>query len=399
MSGVAVTVSDVSKRYRLYHERNDSLKAAVMRGRRARYDEFWALRDVSLEVPEGITFGLIGENGSGKSTLLKCMARILRPDAGTIRANGKISALLELGAGFHPELSGRENVFLNGSILGLSRKQLNARFDEIVAFAGLEKFIDTPVKNYSSGMYVRLGFSIAINVDPDILLIDEILAVGDAEFQRKCSDKFAELRAQGKTIVIVTHALTTVRELCDHVALLEHGHLRAQGPATEVVDRYMGDVFAEEETREDVPAAGAARVDRIELLDGSGARLQAARTGNPVTLRLHYAAPEPVESPVFGISVHSLDGIEISRPSTTDAGVHVERVAGNGHVDLRVDRLLLLPGVYDVTATLSAGAVAAGAPDRAHALRITVEPGEPSEEHGLISLGGTWDVTSNGRRT
>jgi ABC-2 type transport system ATP-binding protein len=396
MSGIAVTVSDVSKRYRLYHERNDSLKAAVMRGRRARYDEFWALRDVSLEVPEGITFGLIGENGSGKSTLLKCMAKILRPDRGAITARGKISALLELGAGFHPELSGRENVYLNGSILGLSRKQLNSRFDEIVAFAGLEKFIDAPVKNYSSGMYVRLGFSVAINVDPDILLIDEVLAVGDAEFQRKCGDKFAELRAQGKTIVIVTHALSTVRELCDQVALLEHGHLRAQGAAAEVVDKYMGEVFAEEEKHAEPALASAPAVDRIEMLDGSGKRLQAVRTGEQVTLRLHYAAPGPVDAPVFAVSVHSLDGIELSRPSTSDAGLRLARIDGPGHVDLHVDRLLLLPGVYDVTATLSADGALAGAPDRAHALRITVEPGEPHEEHGLISLGGRWDVSSNG---
>lgn len=396
MSRAAVTVTDVSKRYRLYHERNDSLKAAVMRGRRARYDEFWALQDISLEVPEGITFGLIGENGSGKSTLLKCMAKILRPDRGVITARGKISALLELGAGFHPELSGRENVFLNGSILGLSRKQLLSRFDEIVAFAGLEKFIDAPVKNYSSGMYVRLGFSVAINVDPDILLIDEILAVGDAEFQRKCSDKFAELRSQGKTIVIVTHALSTVRELCDEVALLEHGHLRAQGPAAEVVDKYMGEVFAEEANPSSPAVGGVPVVDRIELLDTAGKRLQAVRTGEKVTLRLHYVAPEPVESPVFAVSVHSLDGIELSRPSTSDAGLHPARVEGSGHVDLHVDRLLLLAGVYDVTATLSPGGALAGAPDRAHALRITVEAGDPREEHGLMSLGGRWDLSSNG---
>src|SRR5262249_60818608 len=161
------------------------------------------------------TFGLIGENGSGKSTMLKCIARILRPDQGSIAVAGKVSALLELGAGFHPELSGRENVYLNGAILGLGKRQLDARFDEIVAFAGIEQFIDTPVKNYSSGMYVRLGFSVAINVDPDILLVDEVLAVGDAEFQRRCMERFDEMRASGKTIVIVTHALGSVRNLCD----------------------------------------------------------------------------------------------------------------------------------------------------------------------------------------
>ena len=183
------------------------LKATVMRGGRARYEEFWALGDVSFEVAEGTTFGLIGHNGSGKSTLLKCLARILEPDQGTIRIDGQMSALLELGAGFHPELSGRENVYLNGSILGLSKRQIDRRFDDIVGFAGLERFIDTPVKNYSSGMYVRLGFSVAINVDPDMLLVDEVLAVGDEEFQRKCLERFAELRDAGKTIVVVTHSL------------------------------------------------------------------------------------------------------------------------------------------------------------------------------------------------
>ncbi|MGH8890340.1 MAG: ABC transporter ATP-binding protein, partial [Acidothermaceae bacterium] len=218
---IAVRVDNVSKRFRLYHERNQSLKAAMMRGGRANYDEFWALKDVSLEVPTGTTFGLIGQNGSGKSTLLKCMAKILRPDQGSISVHGKVSALLELGAGFHQELSGRENVYLNGSILGLSKKQIDAKFDEIVDFAGLEKFIDTPVKNYSSGMYVRLGFSVAINVDPDVLLVDEVLAVGDENFQRKCSEKFADLRASGKTIVLVSHGLDTVRTMCERAAWLE----------------------------------------------------------------------------------------------------------------------------------------------------------------------------------
>lgn len=396
MSGVVVEVTDVSKRFRLYHERNQSLKASVMRGRRVRYDEFWALRDVSIEVLEGTTFGLIGENGSGKSTLLKCMARILRPDKGEIATQGKISALLELGAGFHPELSGRENVYLNGSILGLSKRQLNARFDEIVAFAGLEKFIDTPVKNYSSGMYVRLGFSVAINVDPDLLLIDEVLAVGDAEFQRRCSDKFAELRAKGKTIVIVTHSLQTVREMCDQVALLEHGVLRAVGPAKEVVDRYLGDVFGEDDSTR-IDTADGLNVERIEMLNASGRAVESVRTGEPVVLRLHYAAEETVDQPVFGVSVHSLDGIEISRPTTNGAGVMVPPLHGEGSVDFGIDRLLLLPGTYDITATLGSGAISNGPPDRDHALRITVELGDAAEEHGLVSLGGHWEVAGNGR--
>src|SRR3954465_14677836 len=225
--------------------------------KRATYEEFWALDDVSFEIPAGTTFGLIGENGSGKSTLLKCMAKILRPDVGTITTVGKISALLELGAGFHPELSGRDNVYLNGSILGLSTAQIDARFDEIVDFAGLGQFIDTPVKNYSSGMYVRLGFSVAINVDPDVLLVDEVLAVGDEQFQRKCNEKFAELRSQNKTIVVVSHGLGLMRTICDELAWLEHGRVRQVGPSGDVIDKYVAEVQTDRQTDPDAEGNGA----------------------------------------------------------------------------------------------------------------------------------------------
>lgn len=389
MNGVAVGVTDVSKRYRLYHERNQSLKASVMRGRRAKFEEFWALRDVSLEVPRGTAFGLIGENGSGKSTLLKCMAKILRPDAGRIVTEGKVSALLELGAGFHPELSGRENVYLNGSILGLGKRELRSRFDEIVGFAGLEQFIDAPVKNYSSGMYVRLGFSVAINVDPDVLLIDEVLAVGDAEFQRRCGDKFAELRAQGKTIVIVTHALSTVKEMCDGAALLEHGHLMAVGDAHDVVDRYLGDVFAAADA---AASPSASAVDRVELLDERGNATTGLRTGEPMTLRFHYERPVGLADPVLSASIHHLDGLEVARPT-----VRLDGVAGaRGCLDLRIDRFPLLPGTYDVTAALTEAGAPIGVPDRAHALRITVDRGDDTADHGVVALGGHWRVAAGG---
>ena len=217
MSSPVVVVENVSKKYRLYRERNNSLKIAIMRGGRAKVDMFWALQDVSFEVYEGSTTGLIGENGSGKSTMLKCLARILRPDTGSVSVTGKMSALLELGAGFHPELSGRENVFLNGAILGLKQKELAAKFDDIVDFAGIGQYIDEPVKNYSSGMYVRLGFSVAINVEPDILLVDEVLAVGDEAFQRKCLERFADLKNSGKTVIIVSLSIGSVINMCDHV--------------------------------------------------------------------------------------------------------------------------------------------------------------------------------------
>jgi ABC-type polysaccharide/polyol phosphate transport system ATPase subunit len=395
MSGVAVTVDGVSKRYRLYHERNNSLKAAAIRGRRARYTELWALRDISLAIPKGGTFGLIGENGSGKSTLLKCMARILRPDGGVIHAAGKISALLELGAGFHPELSGRENVYLNGSILGLSKRQLTQRFDEIVSFAGLEDFIDSPVKNYSSGMYVRLGFSVAINVDPDILLIDEILAVGDAEFQRRCTEKFAELKASGKTIVIVTHALSTVRNLCDEVALLEHGRLRAVGPPNQVCDQYLGDVFTEEDDAATAVVTSGGGVDRIEFL-ADGTRVDQLRTGSPITIRLHYSTAAPVRTPVFVVSVQTLDGAVVTRPTTATANLGLGPITSPGFIDLRIDRLPVLPGVYDIGASLTDGVGPSDAAQSQRVQRVTIEGGANTEEHGVVSLDATWRASTIG---
>lgn len=235
---IAVSVENVSKKFRLYHERNQSLKSTIMRGRRSVHEDFWALKDVSFDVPEGSTFGLIGSNGSGKSTLLKCLAKIYYPESGSITANGKIAALLEVGSGFHPELTGRENIFLNASILGMSKREVSARFDEIVDFSGVEEFIDQPVKNYSSGMYVRLGFSVAINVNPDILVVDEVLAVGDAEFQAKCRSKFSEFRQSGKTVILVSHDMSTVKAMCDHVAWLNHGTLVTAGAADRAIAAY-----------------------------------------------------------------------------------------------------------------------------------------------------------------
>ena len=244
MSDSAVIVDRVSKKFRMYKERNQSLKAAIMRGKKSIAEDFWAVQDVSFEVPRGATFGLIGRNGSGKSTLLKCLARILHPDRGSITMNGKAASLLEVGSGFHPELSGRENVFLNGSILGLSKKEVASRFDEIVEFSGVGKFIDQPVKNYSSGMYVRLGFSVAIHVQPDILVVDEVLAVGDGAFKKKSQNKFVEFTKSGRTVILVTHSLAQVREMCNQVAWLDQGRLAAVGGADEVTQKYQAHLDA-----------------------------------------------------------------------------------------------------------------------------------------------------------
>jgi ABC-2 type transport system ATP-binding protein len=238
MSEIAVRVDHLSKSFRMYQERNQTIKSAIMRGRRSIHEDFWALRDVSFDVPTGSTFGLIGSNGSGKSTLLKCLANIYYPNEGSVTHFGRVAAMLEVGSGFHSELSGRENIFLNGSILGMSKREVTRKFDEIVEFSGVEKFIDQPVKNYSSGMYVRLGFAIAINVDPDILVVDEVLAVGDQEFQDKCFQKFRDFKRDGKTVILVSHSMGTVEAMCDQAAWLNHGVLQASGKAAPTIEAY-----------------------------------------------------------------------------------------------------------------------------------------------------------------
>jgi ABC-type polysaccharide/polyol phosphate transport system ATPase subunit len=392
----AIVVDGVSKKFRMYKERNQSLKASLMRGRRAKYDEFWALRDVGFEIPQGSTYGLIGENGSGKSTLLKCLARILVPDHGSVRVDGTLAALLELGSGFHPELTGRENVYLNGSILGLGKREIDAKFDGIVDFAGIEQFIDQPVKNYSSGMYVRLGFSVAINVDPDILLVDEVLAVGDAAFQAKCMEKFADFRAAGKTVVLVSHAMGTMRTMCDHVAWLDHGRLVGAGPAAALVDDYVDETHADRsqaaatEHESGRHGSGEARVERVELLDARGEAATAVRTGDTATIRVHYRAATPVERPVFGLALENIDGVYVWAFHTRDAGLDIPRIVGDGYIDCTVPRLPLQPGTFDVVASVVDWTTQHTYDLRRHCVRFDVETGEPRESGGIVAMGAVW---------
>lgn len=234
----AIEVRGVSKHFRLYHEQFTSLKERMLHWGKVPYEDFWALKDVELEIQEGQTFGLLGHNGSGKSTLLKCTAGIIQPTSGEIVTRGRVAALLELGAGFQPAMSGRENIYLNASLLGMSRKYVDRCFDDIVAFAELEQFIDNQVKYYSSGMYVRLGFAVAVHMDPDILIVDEVLAVGDELFQRKCFDRVRQFQREGRTIVVVTHSPDLVRQVCDRAAVLDHGLLVGLGSPAEAVRSY-----------------------------------------------------------------------------------------------------------------------------------------------------------------
>jgi ABC-2 type transport system ATP-binding protein len=392
---VAVEVIDVSKKFRLFKERNNSLKATIMRGRRVIAEDFWALKDVSFEVFEGETFALIGENGSGKSTMLKCLTKILRPNQGTVNVNGKVSALLELGAGFHPELTGRENVFLNGAILGLSQKELKRRFEEIVDFAGVGAFIDEPVKNYSSGMYVRLGFSVAINVDPDVLLVDEVLAVGDEAFQRKCNEKFADLRGQGKTIVLVTHGLGIVQNLCHRAAWFSHGHLMLVGRPREVIEAYTQTVQVDRQLDEQGHTrwgSGEGRIVGVELLDAAGRPVTRVNSGAAVSFRLHYQMRHAIEQPVFGLSIHTIDGYEVSTLRSRDVDCVPEKLSGEGYAEVSFDPIRLLPGTYDLTLSLTDYTSLHAYDVRSDVLRFDVERGAFREEAGVVALGGQWRI-------
>ncbi len=309
-----------------------------------------------MEVREGEVFAIVGENGSGKSTLLKCLSRILRPDKGSITVNGRISALLELGSGFHPELSGRENVYLNGAILGMTRKDIDRRFDEIVEFSGLQRFIDTPVKNYSSGMFVRLGFAVAVNVDPEILIIDEVLAVGDASFQKRCMEKFADYREQGKTIIIVTHDLSTVRSMADRVVWLSYGEIKEEGDAGDVTATYAGDALGErhedEGEHEFRYGSGEVVITHVSIIGPDGEPTQKLKTGDDVTFRYEYEARVPVREPVFGLGIQHISGPLVSGPNTRDSGDIPAVLTGTGSVDIVVKRLPLLPGTYDLSASV-----------------------------------------------
>ena len=390
----AISIDHVWKKFRFYTEHNQYLKTAILRGRRARHEEFWAVRDVSFEIPTGSTFGIIGSNGSGKSTLLKCLAGILTPDKGSLQVNGRLSALLELGAGFHPELSGRENVYLNGAILGMTSKEIEGRFDDIVDFAGLGSFIDTPVKNYSSGMVVRLGFAIAANVEPEILLIDEVLAVGDAAFQQRCYEKIEQFRHDGRTIVLVSHGLTQVEQICDHAAWIDKGNLKQLGTSLEVVRAYSGETHnalpREEGDFGDRWGSGEALITKVDMfMEESHTSL--FRTGKPMRIRVHYDAPTPVKDAVFGVRITHLHGMNVWGSNTKRKGVQIPRLFGTGYVDLDIASLPLLEGTYDLTVALSDIAEVNPFDHWEKRIRFDVHQHDTFDE-GTVNINGRWTI-------
>ena len=410
---IVVSVRAVSKRFRLYRGRRVStVKDLFVRGGRTGLfagEEMWALRDVTLDLGRGRMVGLIGSNGSGKSTLLKVIGGILKPTAGVVAVTGRVSALIELGAGFHPDFTGRENIYVNGVLLGLSRAEIRERFDEIVGFAGLAPFIDSPVKTYSSGMYMRLGFAIAVTVDPDVLLIDEVLAVGDEAFQHRCVGKIQEFKARGKTIVLVSHDLGSVERLCDEAVWLDGGRLMARGETREVVGRYLDHVALEEaralgvehRAAEAAVAAGTAtrwgtreiELVRVWLTDGEGHERYLYETGEPCTVHLAYRAVRPIEDPVFGVGVYRKDGVCCYGTNTAIDGLHLGKVDGEGEVAVRLDRLDLVEGEYLLDLAVHARD---GHPYDYHSRLYAFAVRSRVKDTGVARLAHTWRLADGG---
>jgi len=359
-----LVVDRVSKRYRVTQaaaqEEVKGLQARLRR-LRPRSTDFWALQDVSFQVARGETLGIIGDNGAGKSTILKLLSGVTSPTSGEITAHGRMSALIEVGSGFHPELTGRENVFLSGSILGMRRREISDKLERIITFAGVRDFIDTPVKRYSSGMYLRLGFSIAAHLEPDILLLDEVLAVGDAEFQARCLERIDELHRHGRTIVFISHDLGAVGRLCRRVLLLSKGRVLADGPAFEVIEMYRELVRAKTEsevTPDAVTAAsGEAAVTSVQCLDHNGEVTAVVRTGAAVTFRVHYHARTAIDDGRIDLYLFTMlddrygPWCQLTTADPDDEGFVLHQ--GEGVVEFTIDRFGLLPGICHIHAEIA----------------------------------------------
>ena len=389
----AITVEGLGKKFRLMQDRNWTLKATLLAGHRTRYEEFWALRDVSFEIPTGETFGIVGGNGSGKSTLLKVLAGILRADEGSAVARGRLSALLEVWAGFRPELTGRENVYLNGSILGFTSREIRNLFDDIVEFAELEQFIDEPVRNYSSGMYMRLGFSVAIHVEPEILLVDEILAVGDLTFQKRCLDRFARLRDEGRTIVVVSHDLDMIGRLCDSSVWINKGELAAVGSSSSVLEDFIShdenSGMNVSDQSHHLRLKPDDLVKSLELVDVNGHSMSSAASGQPALIRVRYDAERAGEPITVALGLYRADGTHVSSinsGATTSAGNDV----GVIEVDYEMPSLPVQPGTYEISIALHSRDMTKVFERHTHLFRFEVDPVAGSHQTGLVALGGNW---------
>jgi ABC-type polysaccharide/polyol phosphate transport system ATPase subunit len=399
----AIIVSDLTKRFRIPLDKSTTLKYRLAHLRSAsRYRDLLALDGVSFDVPEGQFVGIIGANGSGKSTLLKILSRIYRPTSGSVALHGRVSPFLELGVGFNPELTARENVLVNGAILGLSRAELERRMDGMLEFAELQEFADQKLKNYSSGMQVRLAFTVAIQADAAILLMDEVLAVGDARFQAKCFDVFARYRREGKTVVLVTHDLGAVDFHCDRGIFLDHGRLMADGPASEVTALYRRMVGEQRDADADVGGSepdrwgdGSVRFESIRLLDGSGAEHRNFDPDHPMTMAFRLVAARPVDDLVVGIGIHRSDGAVIGGTNTFIDRLSLPDLNGGEElvIEYRMDRMPLLTGTYRLTVAAhnGVGSVTYDRMEQAVEFAVTDTRGRA----GIFELGGRWELAKS----
>lgn len=425
-----VSIQAISKRFAMRDERYGSLQERFIRllqsrqpNQREHRDFFWPIRDLSVDIYPGQSLGLIGPNGSGKSTLLKLIAGILEPTTGQITVCGRISSLLELGAGFHPDLTGRENIFLNGSIYGLSRQQIQGRMESIIDFAELGDFIDTPVKFYSSGMYVRLGFAVAIHTEPDLLLVDEVLAVGDQIFQQKCLSRIRKLQDEGVTIIMVSHGLGDIATMCDRAIWLNEGQPKMMGPAQDVADKYLAfstnqfyrqeaaapspatNISQTEDTKLDTPAnldapvnleqpsrwgTFAAEITDVEFLDSQERRVLYYATGDPFCLRIHYRAHKRIERPAFGMSFYLRSGPRLTGPNSIWDNVDIPTIEGEGSIDYRIDRLPLLHGDYDLTVAIYSQDIITAFDHHHRMYLVEVRASSVLREDGIVHLDAHW---------
>ena len=425
---IVIDVQNLTKKFKIYLDKGSQLKERLLFRSRNRFEEREVLKGISFQVRRGEAIGLIGHNGCGKSTTLKLLTKIMYPDSGTITMKGRVSSLIELGAGFHPDMSGRENIYTNASIFGLTKKEIDKRLDDIIRFSELEQFIDNPVRTYSSGMYMRLAFSVAINVDADILLIDEILGVGDANFQAKCFNKLREIKASGTTIVIVSHSLGQIEQICERSIWIHEGVIRAEGPPKEIdlaYLEYMGQKIQErtaqelaeqaaaqqaEEAAKPAPEAeapeavsepeepeevkkrwgnGNARISAIHVLTKDGQKQRVFRTGDAVRIRVDYRVKKPVEDAVFGIGIFNRDGVQCYGTNTHIDKLPQFRLTESGTAEISLHEVNLLPGEYLIDIAIESGD---GIPVDYYREACRIEMISPIGDVGIARIGHEWTV-------
>lgn len=384
MSQPAIRVENVGKRFTLHTELRTSLRERLVRAR-PKGTEFWAVRDATFEVMPGEALGIIGKNGAGKSTALKVLTGVFRPTTGSVQIRGRTAALHELGAGFHPELTGRENIRLNGAILGFSRTQIDSLMDDIIDFSGIEQFIDVPVKRYSTGMNGRLGFAIAAKLEPEILMIDEVLSVGDAEFRQKCTNRLEELRANGCSVVLVSHSLPTIRRMCNQALWLDHGRVMAIGPADEVCEQYEK-YAAELSGAKNPPGSGPISIVELELSDGAGNKVEKLAARAPAQIGLRYRWDSAPARAQFGFRIHNHDGVPLVVERSAPLEIP-ETESGEAVARFRVPDLLLQEGSYLVSTEIYNSGKMIERRDREFVLRVTATS---PRSGGLVDLPGDW---------